>query len=90
MKIIFILIIALVVAFQVNKILKNSDQDLIDLIKNVTIQRIIILISIIWFIFAIAMIEPFQRVDAWDSVLIIAVLPVVFVNGLLWILKNDK
>lgn len=90
MKFIFILLLLIIIAFQVNKFLKNSDTDLIDIIKNVTTQRIVILISIVWFIFAFAMIEPFQRVDAWDSVLIIAVLPVVFMNGLLWILKNHK
>lgn len=90
MKFIFILILLVISVFYVNRVLKNSDQDLIDIIKSATINRIVILISILWFIFAFTMIEPFERVDAWDHVLIIAVLPIVLVNGLMWILRNHK
>lgn len=90
MKFIVTLVLILAVIYQANKFINNSDKSIVEFAKDLTLQRIVMLVSIVWFIFAFVMIDPFNRVDAWDNVLIVAVLPIILLNGILWILKNHK
>lgn len=90
MKIILLFIILAVVIYPIFKAFNKSDKDIIEILKHNTLFKVSILLSLIWFIFAFAMIDPFNRVSAWDNLLIVGILPIVLINGILLIFRNHN